>query len=134
MRIYHFLFVNFQYFKKIKIFWWRLLVFLSIPKSSLGLCEVPHKVWTQSVQPLGRLLDTNGQKVWQTDRHPDKQSMYKDLTFYLSSGDRWTDIVVREEGDIKEISGDYARQINKYFIIIHFNSIVSIICHCFLIF
>ena len=32
------------------------------------------------------------------------------LIFKLLSGDRWSDIVVREEGDFKEISGDNLRQ------------------------
>ena len=32
-----------------------LFVTLSIHKPSLGSCEVPHKIWTRSVQPFWRL-------------------------------------------------------------------------------
>ena len=35
-----------------------------IHKPSLGSLDVPQKIWARSVQPFGRLLDTNGQ----TDR------------------------------------------------------------------
>ena len=34
---------------------------LIIHKTSVGFCEVPQKIWAGSVQPFGRLLDTNKQ-------------------------------------------------------------------------
>ena len=40
-------------------------------KSFLGSCEVPHKIWAQSVQPFGRLLQI------QTYKHPSKVSIYR---------------------------------------------------------
>ena len=47
--------------------------FWNFDKPFLGSREVPQKVLTWSVQPLWRLLDTNGQTETQT---ADKQSIY----------------------------------------------------------
>ena len=50
-------FVNFQTFIKIIFF-----EVINIHKPSLESCEVPHTIWTRSVQTFWRLLDTNRQK------------------------------------------------------------------------
>ena len=41
---------------------------LSIHKPILGSCEVLDKIWARSVEPFGRLLDTNGQTNKQTSQ------------------------------------------------------------------
>ena len=56
-------------------FWWRqIFENLIIHKPSLGSREIPQKIWTRSVQPFWRLLDTNRQ----TNRQTDKPNLYID--------------------------------------------------------
>ena len=63
-------FVDLQISMKIEFFVGNnLLKFWLSIKPSLGLCEVPQKIWARSVQPFWRLFDTNKQT--------DKQSIYK---------------------------------------------------------
>ena len=63
-------FENLQISMKIEFFVGNnLLKFWLSIKPSLGLCEVPQKIWARSVQPFWRLFDTNKQT--------DKQSIYK---------------------------------------------------------
>ena len=57
----------------LKIYWHQIFEILIIHKLSLGSRDVPHKIWSRSVQPFLHLLDTNRQ------RHTDKQSIYIDL-------------------------------------------------------
>ena len=69
---------TFRKFKKkilwfLKIYWHQIFEILIIHKLSLGSRDVPHKIWSRSVQPFLHLLDTNRQ------RHTDKQSIYIDL-------------------------------------------------------
>jgi len=54
---------------------------LIIHKPSLGSRDVPHKIWSRSVQPFWRLLETNTQ----AKKHTDKQSIYKKSIFFKSS-------------------------------------------------
>ena len=48
-------FVGFQNITKIRNFLIKLFLILSIHKHFLGSCEVPHKIWAQSVQLFWRL-------------------------------------------------------------------------------
>ena len=64
LRIYNFFLVDLQKSTKIKKCFRKLFVILSIHNPSLRSCEVPNKIWAESVQPFWRLLDTKGK----TDR------------------------------------------------------------------
>ena len=44
---------------KIEFLWRQIFEILIIHKHSLGSRDVLHKIWARSVQPFGRLLDTN---------------------------------------------------------------------------
>ena len=48
-------FMGFQNITKIRNFLIKLILILSIHKHFLGSCEVPHKIWAQSVQLFWRL-------------------------------------------------------------------------------
>jgi len=50
------------------LFYFFICYFLQVHKPSLGSSKVPHKIWTRSVQPFWRLLDTNKQTNTQTSR------------------------------------------------------------------
>ena len=53
---------------------------------SLGLCEVPHKIWAQSVQPFWRFKDTS--------RHKNRQTSTKYINRCLRSlTSSWEDIL-----------------------------------------
>ena len=61
--------VDFENLLEIEICWRQIFKILIIHKPSLGSCEVPQKIWAESVQPF---LNTNKQTFRQTD----KQSIY----------------------------------------------------------
>ena len=67
----------FKILQKIKNFWTQIFKILIIPKPSLGLSKVGHKIWARSVQSFWRLFDiskqTNRQTNKQTDRHPTRK-------------------------------------------------------------
>ena len=44
-------------FNKNRICWWQIFEILIIHIPSLWSYEAPHKIWTGSVKPFGRLLD-----------------------------------------------------------------------------
>jgi len=54
-------FVDFQNLLTIKFCWRQIFEILIIHKPSLGSRVVPHKIWSRSVQPFCRLLNTNKQ-------------------------------------------------------------------------
>ena len=69
----HFMdFQNFNSLMKLKFWWRQIFEILIIHKPSLGLRNVPHKIWAWSVQPFWRLLDTNRQ----TPKHPRRQAKF----------------------------------------------------------
>ena len=55
----------FKILQKLKTIKHKFLKFASFIIIPWGHTEVPHKIWTRSVQPFCRLLDTNKQ----TDTH-----------------------------------------------------------------
>ena len=69
---------NCRYFKfnDNKIIWRQIFEILIIHKLSLGSRDVPHKIWSRSVQPFLRFLDSNKQTASQADRQAK-------LLFYL---------------------------------------------------
>ena len=73
--------MDFQNFQKSNFDGGKFFENLIIHKPSLGSCEVPQKIWTESVQSFSRLLDTNRQ----TDKKTDKQSINNTISlFYLN--------------------------------------------------
>ena len=54
---------------------------LIIHKPSLGSREFPQKIWARSVQPFGRLLDTNRE----TNKQTDKPNLYIDEALNMTN-------------------------------------------------